>query len=102
MTSQPIGPVLQSFFLDALITMKGLRPSSVCSYRDGIKLFVRFVADVGSGNSDRIHSGNSCRSPAEPGAGPAGRQGPPPSRRAMRQPRAGRPGASADFSEERS
>jgi len=81
MTSQPIGPVLQSFFLDALITMKGLRPSSVCSYRDGIKLFVRFVADVGSGNSDRIHSGNSCRSPAEPGAGPetpaAGKKGRP-------------------------
>ncbi len=44
MTSQPIGPVLQSFFLDALLTMKGLRPSSVRSYRDGIKLFIRFVA----------------------------------------------------------
>jgi len=45
MTSQPIDPVLQSFFLDALITMKELRPSSVRSYRDGIKLFIRFVAD---------------------------------------------------------
>jgi site-specific recombinase XerD len=45
MTSQSLGPVVQSFFLDGLITMKGLRPSSVRSYRDGIKLFLRFVAD---------------------------------------------------------
>ena len=46
MTPQPIGPVVQSFFLDGLVTMKGLRPSSVRSYRDGIKLFLRFVADA--------------------------------------------------------
>ena len=45
MTPQPLGPIVQSFFLDGLITMKGLRPSSVRSYRDGIKLFLRFVAD---------------------------------------------------------
>jgi integrase/recombinase XerD len=45
MTPQPLGPVVQSFFLDGLITMKGLRPSSVRSYRDGIKLFLCFVAD---------------------------------------------------------
>jgi integrase/recombinase XerD len=44
-TSQPLGPVVQSFFLDGLLTMKGLRPSSVKSYRDGIKLFLRVVAD---------------------------------------------------------
>jgi site-specific recombinase XerD len=44
-TSQPLGPVVQSFFLDGLLTMRGLRPSSVKSYRDGIKLFLRFVAD---------------------------------------------------------
>ena len=44
MTPQPIGPVVQSFFLDGLVTMKGLRPSSVHSYRDGIKLFLRFLA----------------------------------------------------------
>jgi site-specific recombinase XerD len=43
-TPQPLGPVVQSFFLDGLVTMKGLRPSSVRSYRDGIKLFLRFVA----------------------------------------------------------
>lgn len=46
MTPQPIGPVVQSFFVDGLVTMKGLRPSSVRSYRDGIKLFLRFVADA--------------------------------------------------------
>lgn len=45
MTSQPLGPVVQSFFLDGLVTMKGLRPSSVRSYRDGIRLFLRFVAE---------------------------------------------------------
>jgi site-specific recombinase XerD len=44
-TPQPLGPIVQSFFLDGLITLKGLRPSSVRSYRDGIKLFLRFVAD---------------------------------------------------------
>lgn len=43
--SQPLGPAVQSFFLDGLVTMKGLRPSSVRSYRDGIKLFLRFIAD---------------------------------------------------------
>jgi len=42
---QPLGPIVQSYFLDGLITMKGLRPSSVRSYRDGITLFLRFVAD---------------------------------------------------------
>ena len=46
MTPQPLGPVVQSFFLDGLVTMKGLRPSSVRSYRDGIKLFLRFIADA--------------------------------------------------------
>jgi hypothetical protein len=45
-TLQSLGPVVQSFFLDCLVTMKGLRPSSVRSYRDGIKLFLRFVADA--------------------------------------------------------
>jgi integrase/recombinase XerD len=44
-TPQPLGPVIQSFFVDGLLTMKGLRPSSVKSYRDGIRLFLRFVAD---------------------------------------------------------
>lgn len=45
MTPQPLGPVVQSFFLDGLITMKGLRPSSVRSYRDVMRLFLRFAAE---------------------------------------------------------
>jgi site-specific recombinase XerD len=40
-----VGPHLQAFILDGLTTMKGLRPASVRSYRDGLKLFLRFVAD---------------------------------------------------------
>jgi site-specific recombinase XerD len=43
--AKTLGPVVQSFFLDGLITMRGLRPSSVHSYRDGLKLFLRFVAE---------------------------------------------------------
>lgn len=44
MTEHKLAPFVQSFFLDGLITMKGLRRSSVRSYRDAIKLFLRFVA----------------------------------------------------------
>lgn len=44
MTEQRLGPLVQSFFLDGLITMRGLRPSSVRSYRDAIRLFLQFVA----------------------------------------------------------
>jgi integrase/recombinase XerD len=40
----PLGPLIQSFFLDHLITVKGLRPSSVRSYRDTIRLLILFVA----------------------------------------------------------
>ncbi len=42
--SQPIGPLIQSFFIDHLATVKGLRPTSVRSYRDTIRLFLAFVA----------------------------------------------------------
>jgi integrase/recombinase XerD len=44
MTSQPIGPLVQSFVLEGLISTKGLRPTSVRSYRDALRLFLRFVA----------------------------------------------------------
>jgi len=40
-----LGQLVHSFFLDHLQTAKGLRPSSIASYRDGIRLFLRFVAD---------------------------------------------------------
>ena len=42
--AQLIGPVLHSFFADHLITVKGLRPASVRSYRDTIRLFLSFAA----------------------------------------------------------
>lgn len=42
--SQPLGPILHSFFADHLITVKGLRPASVRSYRDTIRLLLVFVA----------------------------------------------------------
>jgi integrase/recombinase XerD len=45
MTTTPaIGPLVQSFFLEHLITVKGLRPASVRSYRDTLRLFLLFVA----------------------------------------------------------
>jgi site-specific recombinase XerD len=40
----PLGPVLHSFFADHLITVKGLRPASVRSYRDTIRLLITFTA----------------------------------------------------------
>src|SRR6266576_6835153 len=42
--TQPLGPVLHSFFADHLITVKGLRPASVRSYRDTVRLFLVFAA----------------------------------------------------------
>jgi integrase/recombinase XerD len=44
--SPTVGPHLQAFILDGLMTMKGLRPASVRSYRDGLRLFLRFVAQA--------------------------------------------------------
>ncbi len=41
---QSLGPLIQSFFVDHLVTVKGLRPSSVRSYRDTIRLLLCFVA----------------------------------------------------------
>ena len=42
---QSIGPLIQSFFVDHLVTVKGLRPASVRSYRDTIRLLLGFVAN---------------------------------------------------------
>jgi len=42
--SAPIGPLLHSFFTDHLITVKGLRPASVRSYRDTIRLLIVYLA----------------------------------------------------------
>ena len=39
-----LGPVIHSFFADHLITVKGLRPASVRSYRDTIRPLLTFTA----------------------------------------------------------
>ena len=39
-----LGPLIHSFIADGLVTMKGLRPASVRSYRDVLRLFLRFLA----------------------------------------------------------
>jgi integrase/recombinase XerD len=44
MTSPPVGPFIQAFILDGLHALKGLRPSSVRSYRDTLRLWLQFVA----------------------------------------------------------
>jgi site-specific recombinase XerD len=40
----PLGQLLHSYFLDHLIAVKGLRPGSVRSYRDTIRLLLVFLA----------------------------------------------------------
>ena len=42
--SAPLGQLLHSYFLDHLIAVKRLRPGSVRSYRDTIRLLLLFVA----------------------------------------------------------
>lgn len=39
-----LGALLQSFFVDHLITVKGLQPASVRSYRDTVRLLLIFIA----------------------------------------------------------
>ena len=46
MTAPTLGQLVYSFFLDHLQVAKGLRPASIASYRDGVRLFLRFVADA--------------------------------------------------------
>lgn len=44
MTTPPLGQTLYSFVEDHLKTQKGLRPLSIKSYRDALRLFLLFVA----------------------------------------------------------
>ena len=44
MTSEDLGLYVQAFFVDYLVTQKGLRPSSIRAYRDAFRLFLTFVA----------------------------------------------------------
>src|SRR6266581_9427633 len=42
--AEPVGPLLHSYFAGHLIAVKGLRPASVRSYRDTIRLLLVFTA----------------------------------------------------------
>ena len=54
---RPLGPLIHSFFADHLITVKGLRPASVRSYRDTIRLLLCFAA---SDKHAAISEAGSC------------------------------------------
>ena len=41
---RPLGPLMHAFFVDHLMTVKGLRPASVRSYRDTMRLLLCFLA----------------------------------------------------------
>lgn len=45
MSDLALGPVVYSFFVDHLQTQRQLRPASIRSYRDGLRLFLTFVAN---------------------------------------------------------
>jgi integrase/recombinase XerD len=44
MSTLTLGSILHSFFIDHLKVAKGLRPSSISSYRDGLRIFLGFIA----------------------------------------------------------
>jgi hypothetical protein len=44
MSAEDLGRVIYSFFLDYLTVQKGLRPASIRSYRDTLRLFLQFAA----------------------------------------------------------
>jgi site-specific recombinase XerD len=50
----PLGAILQSFFVDHLVVVKGLRPASVRSYRDTVRLLLIFVAADKGGPITRL------------------------------------------------
>ena len=54
MTTPTLGPLVQSFFADHLPVQKGRRLGSICSYRDTIRLFLRFVAEQHRGPIARL------------------------------------------------
>jgi integrase/recombinase XerD len=56
--SAPLGPLLHSFFHDHLITVKGLRPASVRSYRDTIRLLLLYLAAAKHSKITRLTLGD--------------------------------------------
>jgi site-specific recombinase XerD len=45
MNGPSLGQMVYAFLVDHLQLAKGLRPSSIASYRDGLRLFLRFIAE---------------------------------------------------------
>jgi integrase/recombinase XerD len=58
MIATALGPLVHAFFADGLLTMKGLRPASVRSYRDVLRLFLRFVAQDAGRKISRLATGD--------------------------------------------
>ena len=54
MTAVVLGAVVYSFLVDHLDVQKGLRPTSIQSYRDAIRLFLKFVAEDASRKITRL------------------------------------------------
>lgn len=54
MLTQSIGPALYTFFEEDLKCQKGLRPASIRSYRDVLRLFLHFVAQDAQRNLTRL------------------------------------------------
>lgn len=54
MTTDTLGQMVQGFFLDYLISERGLRPATIRSYRDVLKLFLCFIADSGRRKVTRL------------------------------------------------
>lgn len=44
MSAEDLGRITYAFFLDYLSVQKGLRPASIRSYRDTLRLFLQFAA----------------------------------------------------------
>ena len=44
MSGEKLGPIVHSFFIDYLSVLKGLRPASIRSYRDALRMFLQFAA----------------------------------------------------------
>jgi integrase/recombinase XerD len=58
MMKSPLGVHLHAFFVDYLATQKGLRLTSIRSYRDTLRLLLGFVARDGSGALTRLTLGD--------------------------------------------
>ncbi len=56
MTTSTLGALVQEFFLSHLVEQKGLRQSSVRSYRDTLRLFLQFAADRRSSAGQQAHA----------------------------------------------